>query len=147
MLMRFDPFREADRLAEQLENLGRGPAVPMDAVRHGSQVFISFDLPGVDPDAIDLTVERNVLTVRAERRFERGEGDEVIANERRQGQFARQVFLGETLDPERLEASYDHGVLSVMIPLAEQAKPRKVAIGGTHQSRAIETESVEASAS
>ena len=147
MLMRFDPFREADRLAEQLENLGRGPAIPMDAVRHGNQVFVSFDLPGVDPDGIDLTVERNVLTLRAERRFERAEGDEVIANERRQGQFVRQVFLGETLDPERLEASYDHGVLTVMIPLAEQAKPRRVSIGGTHKSGAIEAESTEATAS
>jgi HSP20 family protein len=146
MLMRFDPFRDVDRLTEQLDQLWGGrtsPAIPMDAVRHGNQVFISFDLPGVDRDAIELTVERNVLTVRAERRFEPAEGDEVIANERRQGHFARQVFLGETLDTQRLEANYDHGVLTVVLPVAEAAQPRKVAIGGsTSHADAIEAESV-----
>jgi HSP20 family protein len=141
MLMRTDPFREVDRLAEQL--WGRAtPLIPMDAIRHEGQVFVSFDLPGVDPDAIDLTVERNVLTVRAERRFERAESDEVIANERRYGTLTRQVFLGDTLDTAALEATYDHGVLTVMIPVAEQAQPRKVAIGGTHRPEAIETQAV-----
>jgi HSP20 family protein len=146
MLMRFDPFRDTDRLSQQLEQLWGGrtsPAIPMDAVRHGHQVFVSFDLPGVDPDAIDLTVERNVLTVRAERRFETTEGDEVIANERRYGQFTRQVFLGETLDTSRLEASYDHGVLTVVLPVAEQAQPRKISISGTQHSEAIEAESIQ----
>jgi HSP20 family protein len=143
MLMRFDPFREVDRFAEQVDQVFRraGSSVPMDAVRHGNQVFVSFDLPGVDPDAIDLTVERDTLTVSATRRFERAEGDEVLAGERPQGTFTRRVLLGQSLDTGRLEASYDHGVLTVTIPVAEQAQPRKVAIGGSHRPTAIEAES------
>ena len=143
MLMRFDPFREVDRFAEQVDQVFRRAAssVPMDAVRHGNQVFVSFDLPGVDPDAIDLTVERDTLTVSASRRFERAEGDEVLAGERPQGTFTRRVLLGQSLDTSRLEASYDHGVLTVTIPVAEQAQPRKVAIGGSHRPTAIEAES------
>jgi HSP20 family protein len=144
--MRFDPFRELDRLTDQLDTAwaDRSPAIPMDAIRHGNQIFVPFDLPGVDPDSIELTVERNVLTLKAERRFERAEGDEVIANERRQGSFARQVFLGDTLDTGRLEASYDHGVLTVMIPVAEQAQPRKITIGGSHRgAKAIDAQSVD----
>ena len=98
----------------------------MDAVRHGDQVFVNFDLPGVDPDAIDVTVERDVLTVSATRRFERAEGDEVLASERPQGTFTRRVLLGDSLDTGRLEAAYDHGVLSITIPVAEKAQPRKI---------------------
>lgn len=128
MLMRFDPFRELDRATEQLWN--RPPAVPMDAVRRGSDVVVYFDLPGVDPDSIDLTVERNVLTLKADRRYQRSEGEEIIATERRQGTFTRQLFLGDTLDTGRVQASYDHGVLTVTIPVAETAKPRRVSISG-----------------
>ena len=127
MLMRFDPFRELDRVTE---NLWQSPAVPMDAVRRGHDVEITFDLPGVDPASIDLTVERNVLTLRAERRPALAEGEEWIARERRQGQYTRQVFLGDTLDAGRIEANYDNGVLTVHIPVAETAKPRKVEIAG-----------------
>jgi HSP20 family protein len=112
----------------------------MDAVRHGNQVFVSFDLPGVDPDAIDLTVERDTLTVSATRKFERSEGDEVLASERPQGTLTRRVLLGQMLDTSRLEASYDHGVLTVIIPVAEAAQPRKVAIGGSHHQQAIEAD-------
>jgi HSP20 family protein len=137
MLLRYDPFRELDRAAEALTS--RTPAIPMDAVRHGDQVFITFDLPGVDPDAIDLTVERGVLTLKAERRFERTEGDQVLADERRQGTFTRRVLLGDTLDTGRLEAGYDHGVLTVTIPVAEAAQPRKISIGGAAAPEAIET--------
>src|ERR671910_2948241 len=115
----------------------------MDAVRHGVRVFVNFDLPGVDPDAIDLTVERDVLTVSATRRFEPSEGDEVIANERPQGTFTRRVMLGESLDTSRLEAAYDHGVLSITIPVAEEAPPRKIAVGGGHPRTPIEAESHE----
>jgi HSP20 family protein len=148
MLMRFDPFREADRFAEQVDQaLRRGPtAMPMDAVRHGDRVFINFDLPGVDPDSIDLTVERDLLTVTAARRFERSEGDEVLANERPQGTMTRRVLLGESLDTSQLEAAYDHGVLSITIPVAEQAQPRKIAVGGEHTRRTIEASSEEAAA-
>ena len=129
MLMRYDPFREIDRFTEGLfGNSTRAPWMPMDAVRKGDHVEIHFDLPGVRPDSIDLTVERNVLTVRAERRFTRQEGDEVIASERRQGTFARQLFLGDTLDTERLDARYEDGVLAIAIPVAEAAKPRKVEV-------------------
>jgi HSP20 family protein len=143
MLLRFDPFRELDRVTHQLWNGTpsglRG--VAMDAVRRGDQVVVQFDLPGVDPESIDLTVERNVLTLRAERRDERHEGDEVIVTERRRGTFTRQLFLGETLDAGSVEADYDHGVLTVTIPFAEQAKPRKVAVSGAASDGAIEATS------
>src|SRR4029450_1689483 len=123
MLMRFDPFREVDRMAEQFDQrVPRANSVmPMDAIRHDDRVLVSFDLPGVDPDSIDLTVERDMLTVTATRRFEKSEGDEVLASERPQGPFTRRVLLGESLDISQLEATYDYGVLSITIPVAEQA--------------------------
>lgn len=141
MLMRFDPFREVDRIAEQVDQAfrrGTG-SVPMDAVRHGSEVVVYFDLPGVDPDDIDLTVERDVLTVSASRRWERGEDDEVLASERPQGTFTRRVLLGESLDTGKLDAGYENGVLTVTIPVAEQAKPRKISVGRSGSREAIET--------
>jgi HSP20 family protein len=145
MLMRFDPFRELDRWTDQVNQVARQATSPMamDAVRHGDQVFVNFDLPGVDPDAIDLTVERDTLTVTAVRRFERGEGDEVLANERSQGTFTRRLLLGDSLDVSRLEAAYDHGVLSVTIPVSEKAQPRKITVGGSHTPTPIEAESHE----
>lgn len=145
MLLRFDPFRELDRAVDEMWRSTAAPAIPMDAVRHGDRVFINFDLPGVDPETIDLTVERDVLTVRAERTVSRQEGEQVLADERRKGVFTRRLLLGDTLDTRRLEAAYDHGVLTVTIPVAEQAQPRKIAIGGHGQApTAIEAESVEA---
>ncbi len=129
MLMRFDPFRELDRLAEQTWGGTRQPAMPMDAYRRGDHFVVHFDLPGVDPSSIDLTVEKNVLTVSAERHWQPAEGNEVVVAERPQGSFSRQIFLAETLDSERIEASYDAGVLTVRIPVAEAAKPRRVSIG------------------
>jgi HSP20 family protein len=130
VLMRFDPFRELDRLAQQTwGGASARPAVmPMDAYRRGDRFFVHFDLPGVDPSSVDLTVEKNVLQVQAERGWRREEGDEIIASERPQGSFTRQLFLGEGLDADGIEATYDHGVLTVAIPVAEQAKPRKVEI-------------------
>ena len=134
MLMRYDPFREIDRFTEGLfGNSARTPWMPMDAVRKDDLVEIHFDLPGVRPDSIDLTVERNVLTVKAERDWIPAEGAEILARERTHGSWTRQVLLGETLDPDRLEASYDHGVLSVRVPVAEQAKPRKVEVQSDKQ--------------
>lgn len=143
MLMRFDPFRDLDRFADQVDQVFRRgtSAVPMDAVRHGNQVFVSFDLPGVDPDGIDVSVERDVLTVTATRRFDRAEGDEVIASERRQGTFSRRVLLGNAVDTTHIEAAYDHGVLTLTLPVAEQARPRKIAVGGAHNREAIDVES------
>lgn len=145
MLMRFDPFREVDRVAEQVDQVfRRGSSVmPMDAVRRGDRVLVDFDLPGVDPDSIDLTVERDMLTVAATRRLEKAEGDEVLASERPQGTFTRRVLLGESLDTSKLEATYDHGVLSLTIPVAEQAQPRKITVGGGRSSTPIEAESRE----
>ena len=129
MLIRYDPFRELDRYTDQLfAGNGRKGWMPMDAVRKADGVELHFDLPGVAPDSIDVSVERNVLTVKAERTWYVGEGEEALAKERGHGAFTRQVFLGDALDTERLEARYDQGVLSVSIPTAEQAKARKVEI-------------------
>lgn len=134
MLLQFDPFRELDRLADQ----ARTPAVPMDAVRKGDTVTVYLDLPGVGADNIDLEVERNVLTVSAERRWERAEDEQVLAGERRQGRFERRLLLGDTLDGDRVQADYQDGVLVVTIPVAEAAKPRKVAVGAAAGGDAIE---------
>ena len=129
MLMRYDPFREIDRFTEGLfGNSARTPWMPMDAVRKDDHVDVLFDLPGVRPDSIELTVERNVLTIKAERSWWPAEGAEVLARERTQGTFSRQVLLGEALDSEHVEAHYDQGVLRVTIPVLEKAKPRKVEI-------------------
>jgi HSP20 family protein len=142
MLMRTDPFREVDRLAQQFFGAvqpgtwSRPAPVPIDAFRTGDEFVVAFDLPGVDPDAIDLDVERNVLTVKAERRPLQLDGNaQVQLSERPLGVFSRQLFLGDSLDTERIQASYDNGVLVVRIPVAEQAKPRKVAIGTTDATR------------
>lgn len=129
MLVRTDPFRDFDRLAQQIwGTTARPAAMPMDAWRDGEQIVVQFDLPGVDLDSVDLDVERNVLTVRAERRGSTGEDTEMIAAERPRGVFSRQLILGDTLDTDRLQASYAAGVLTLRIPVAEQAKPRKIAI-------------------
>lgn len=138
MLMRTDPFRDLDRLAEHVFGTAARPAgMPMDAYRAGDDVVIHLDLPGVDPDSIDLDVERNVLTIRAERRSPAPEGAEQIASERPVGHFSRQVFLGDTLDTDRIGASYDAGVLTVRVPVAEQAKPRKISVSGGGEARQI----------
>lgn len=130
MLMRFDPFRDLERLTSQTQAFSRQwPAVlPMDAYRHGDRFLVHVDMPGVDPSSVDLTVEKNVLTIKAERSWHRQDGDEVVVAERPQGSFTRQLFLGESLDTDHLEATYDNGVLTVTIPVAERAKPRKVVI-------------------
>lgn len=129
MLMRTDPFRELDRLTQQVFGTSARPAaMPMDAWQENDEFVVAFDLPGVSADSVDLNVERNVLTVRAERGEPAGEGVELIASERPRGVFSRQLILGETLDTENVKASYDAGVLTLRIPVAEQAKPRKIEI-------------------
>jgi HSP20 family protein len=129
-VLRFDPFQEFDRLARQMLGPGRGPrSMPMEAYRRGDQFFIHLDLPGVNPDDVQLTVERNVVAVRAERRSLWQEGDEVLVDETPQGSFGRQLFLGDNLDAGRLEASFDQGVLTLTVPVAEQAKPHRIEIG------------------
>ena len=129
MLMRTDPFRELDRLTQHLAGtVTRPTAMPMDAYRAGDTFVVHFDLPGVDPQTIDLDVERNVVTIRAERKPATVEGANVLAAERPTGNFSSQLFLGESLDTERIEASYEAGVLTLRIPVAEQAKPRKIEV-------------------
>ena len=140
MLMRTDPFRELDRLSQQVlginGTLARPAAMPMDAWRDGDTFLVELDLPGVDADSIDLDVERNTVTIRAERpRLD--ENTEMIAAERPRGVFSRQLILGETLDTQAIEASYDSGVLRLRIPVAEQAKPRKIEI--SRDSRKMQT--------
>lgn len=129
MLLRFDPFRELDRLADQATGDRRRPVMAMDAFRAGDEVTIHFDLPGVDKDSIDITVEKNQLIVRAERRWAVGDDIDVVAAERPQGTFSRSLFLGENLDTERIDADYVDGVLTLTIPVAEVAKPRKISVG------------------
>ena len=128
MLMRTDPFRDLNRLAEQiLGTASRPAAMPMDAWRDGDTFQVEFDLPGVTPESIDLDVERNVVTVTAER-GPLAENVEILAAERNRGHYSRQLVLGENLDTGHIEATYDGGVLALRIPVAEQAKPRKIAI-------------------
>ena len=148
MLMRFDPFRDLDRLTQNLwGDARRLNGVPMDAYRKGSEFLVHFDVPGINPDSIELTVEKNVLTVTAERTRHWGDDvDEVVVSERPVGSFSRQLFLGDTLDSEHIEASCENGVLTLRIPVAEAAKPRKVSIStgaGNGQPTAIPAQSAE----
>jgi HSP20 family protein len=131
MLMRTDPFRDLDRLTDAFfGNTARPAVMPMDAYRSGDHFVVQLDLPGVDADSIDLTVEQNVLTVRAERRPTMAEDVERVVSERTYGVYSRQLFLGESLDVDNLTAEYDAGVLTIRLPVAEQAKPRKIQVGG-----------------
>ena len=135
MLMRTDPFRDLDRLSQQLWGTATRPTVmAMDAWRDGDEFVVEFDLPGVSPDSVDLDVERNVLTVKAERPALNGDR-ELIAAERPRGVFSRQLILGDNLDTENVGASYSSGVLTLRIPVAEQAKPRKIQISGEDSER------------
>ena len=139
MLMRTRLFEEFDHSDPQgaARSAAKPAPMPMDAYRSGDAYVVHFDLPGADPESIDLDVERNVLTVRAERRRAAPEGAELVAAERPAGTAARQLFLGESLDTERIEASYGHGVLTLRIPVAEQAKPRKIRIANGDARRQI----------
>ena len=128
VLMRTDPFRELDRLSQQLLGTAARPTLmPMDAWREGDTFHVEFDLPGVEADSIDLDVERNVLTVRADRPFREG-ANELLAAERPRGVFSRQLILGDNLDLEQIAATYSDGVLRLSIPVAERAKPRKISV-------------------
>jgi HSP20 family protein len=129
MLVRTEPLRDFDRLAQQMLGTTARPAtMPMDAWRDGEQIVVQFDLPGVDPDSVEVDIERNVLTARAERRQPTGDNTEMIAAERPRGVFSRQLILGDTLDTDRVQASYTAGVLTLRIPVAEKAKPHKIAV-------------------
>ena len=139
MLMRFDPFREIDRMSEEAFRPVRSSWMPMDAYRRGEVFVVHFDLPGVDPTTIDLTVEQNTLTVAAERSWLSVEGDELVISERPQGTFSRQLMLGDSLDTERITARYDQGVLTITIPVVEQSKARKVQVAHNGEPEVIET--------
>ena len=128
MLMRFEPFRGFDRVTEELASGGRARQIPVDAYRRGDEFKVYLDLPGVHADSIELTVEADVLTVRATRTWTPAEGDELQISERPQGEFSRQLLLGESLDREHIAAAYDDGVLTITIPVVEQAKPHKVEV-------------------
>ena len=132
MLMRTDPFRDLDRLTQQVFGTAARPAaMPMDAWQEDGEFVVAFDLPGVNVDSVDLDIERNVLTVRAERRDPTQPNVELIASERPRGVFSRQLILGDTLDTEKVRAQYADGVLTLRIPVLERAKPRKIEITHT----------------
>ncbi len=143
VVMRFDPFRDVDRQIQQLANRLQESSgtMAMDAYRRGDTVFVHFDLPGVEAGSIELTAEQNTLTVRADRRWTPEPDDQVLAQERPQGTFARQLMLGEHLDTEHIEAGYEDGVLTLQVPVAPAAKPRRIEIRGSGQRReAIDVE-------
>ena len=134
VLMRFDPLRELDRMADQAIGGVRMPrTLPMEAVRRGDQMVVAVDVPGVDPTDVDVTVERNVVEIGARREPLRQEGDEVIIDERPTGEFRRQLFLGDNLDPSKMTASCERGVLTLTIPVSEASKPRKVEISSADE--------------
>ena len=141
MLMRTDPFRELDRLTQQMFGTStpgtwsKPATMPMDAYRDGEEFVVCFDLPGVAADAIELDIERNVLTVKAERRPTTGNDVQMQVSERPLGVFSRQLFLGEALDTEHIAADYQAGVLTLRIPIAEKAKPRRISITGAESDR------------
>jgi HSP20 family protein len=129
-LMRFDPFRQAERLAEQaLSGAGAQRGMPMEALRRGDEFLVHLDVPGVAAEDVEVTIERNVVIVRARRVPMRQDGDEVIVDERTYGEFTRQLMLGENLDAERLSAALNDGVLMLRIPISESSRPRRVQIG------------------
>ncbi|MCL4421590.1 MAG: Hsp20/alpha crystallin family protein [Actinobacteria bacterium] len=130
MLIRFDPFRPFDALNEQLQQGRSSRVIPMDAYRAGDQFKVHFDIPGVNPDSIEITIEKNVLSVKAERHWS-DEGVETVVCERPQGSFTRDLFLGDNLDTERIQASYDNGVLTLSIPVADKAKARTIEVKGS----------------
>src|SRR5664279_6619453 len=138
MLMRTDPFRELDRLTQQVLGTTSRPAVmPIDAWRDGDEFIVEFDLPGVKAEDVDLDVERNVLTIKAERPITETQDTEVLAAERPRGVFSRQLILGDNLDTDQVSAEYDAGVLRLTIPVSEKAKPRKIQIASNGQRKSI----------
>ena len=137
MLMRTDPFRDLDRLTQQVFGTAARPALmTMDAWQDHDQFIVEFDLPGIDADSIDLDVERNVLTVRADRPAREGI-EELVAAERPRGVFSRQLILGDNLDTDHISASYQNGVLRLEVPMAEKAKPRKIAVRSADDQKVI----------
>ncbi|MEI2641817.1 MAG: Hsp20/alpha crystallin family protein [Candidatus Nanopelagicales bacterium] len=145
-VLRFDPFRDIDRLTEQLLGTQAGTAraprfMPMDLFRAGDHFVLNADLPGVDPGSIDISVDNGTLTVKAERSERSEDNVQWIASERFTGTFMRQLALGEGIDDQGITARYDNGVLSLLLPVAEKAKPRKIELSGHDEPKVIETSS------
>jgi HSP20 family protein len=139
MAISYDPFREFDQLAQQLLSGGRSPrSFPMDAYKRGDDFFVHLDLPGVDAGSIDITVEGSNLTISAERRFDQHEDDQILVSERPQGRFSRDLRVGTQIDSDAIEASYDDGVLTLRLPVAAQAKPRRVEVRSSEKQETIE---------
>jgi HSP20 family protein len=133
LLTSIDPFvqefeRQFDRLSRQVSGQSGGAVMPMDGIRRKDDVVLRFDLPGIDPGSIEVTVDRGVLSVSARREEEHGDDDRLFVRERTMGTFTRRVYLSEHLDAEAIDAAYDNGVLAVRIPVLEQARPRKIEI-------------------
>lgn len=146
MLIQNDPFRELDNLfGSRGRSASARTPMPMDAFRRGDSVWVYIDMPGVSADSLDINVERSVLTVTAERSWQPEDGDKHYLSERYQGSMGRQVHLGEGLDPEGIEADLEDGVLTLRIPVAEKAKPRKIEVGTgrTRAAKAIDVETSE----
>ncbi len=144
LLYQNDPFRELDTLFDRMTGRNRSSGnntMPMDAYRRDSDVWVHLDLPGVSAESIDISLERNVLTVTAERSWDRKEEDQFYVLERPAGSFTRQVHLGDSLDGEAIEADYHDGVLTLRIPIAEKAQPRKISIKSGGEQAAIDVES------
>jgi HSP20 family protein len=134
-LMRFDPFRELDRFGEQLAGSARPwHGMPIEAFRRGDEFLVAVDVPGVPPEGVEVTVERNVVNIRAQRGPLHKDGDEVLVDERPKGEFTRQLFLGDNLDAGKLSADVDQGVLLLTIPVSEDSKPRRVQIAAQSSS-------------
>ena len=132
MSMSYDPFRELDRVAGALfDNRGAPRLMPMDLYRNGDHYVLTADMPGIDPGSVDIDVDGQLLTIRAERTLSSASGVKWLSRERQAGSFLRQLNLGQGIDTEHIAASYDNGVLSVTIPMSERAKPRRVEIKST----------------
>lgn len=145
MLLQHDPFRELDRLTQQVFGTAARPSsMPLDAWREGDEFVVELDLPGVDPEELDIDVERNVLTIRAERFSQMPDAANAVVTERSWGVFSRQLVLGDALDTEHVDADYTGGVLRLRIPIAEQAKPRKISIGSREASEKEARKSIDA---
>jgi HSP20 family protein len=128
--LRFDPFRELDRFASEMMGAARAPRLmPLDAYRHGENYVLHFDLPGIDTESLEVVAERNTLTVRATRSTDAPQEAQFVMAERPSGQYSRQIVMGDGLDLEAVSANYRDGVLTVTIPVKEQAKPRRIEIG------------------
>lgn len=145
MLANRDPFREFDHLLQRIGTrpTDARPSLPMDAYRRDGEVWIHFDLPGVDPTAIELDIDKSVLTVAASRGWEKDENDQILVHERMTGDYERRIQLSEDLDPDNVEASFNRGVLTLRIPEVEKPKPRKITIATANEATEVTTTEAE----